>query len=60
MPPEAPKKPGDLWKDETYADWGDSIAGSLFKATFLLAILCFVIGGIVLLIGIAGSAMGVW
>ena len=60
MPPKTPKKPGDLWKDETYVDWGDSIAGSLFKATFLLAILCFALLVIVLLIGIVGSAVGVW
>lgn len=60
MPPETPKKPSDLWKDETYADWGDWLAGSLFKITCLLTVLCFAGLVIALLIGIAGAAIGLW
>ena len=58
MPPKTPKNARDLWKDETYADWGDWLAGSLFKATLLLALICFAIIFIVLVIAAIGASVG--
>ena len=57
---KVPKNRREYWEDETWAEWGDWIVGNLFKLTCSLALLCFAVVIVLLLIGGAGTCISAW